>query len=193
MQSVKKRKTYDDNTASLSEWQAGTRWYVVLSKPHKEVLASLNLENQGFRVFLPKLRKIVRHARGTRRIEAALFPRYLFVALDLSWQRWRSVSGTIGVSHMIMDGSRPLPVPRGLVEDLIAAANQMGVVDLSQSLTIGQGVRLLDGPFAGQIGRLVNLDAAGRASVLLHILGAKREISVAPSILSPAEDRRRRA
>ena len=34
----------------------GRRWYVVQSQPHKEVRAGMNLENQGFRSFLPRLR-----------------------------------------------------------------------------------------------------------------------------------------
>jgi transcriptional antiterminator RfaH len=174
------------------ERQHESRWYVVQSKPRKEFFASVNLENQGFHIFLPKVRKIVRHARRISRVEAALFPGYLFVALDLSRQRWRSVSGTLGVSHFVTDGSRPLPVPRGLVEDLIATTDQAGVVDLSRSLTRGHDVRLLDGPFAGQIGRLVTLDEAGRADVLLSLLGAQREVSVAVSVLAPAEDRARR-
>jgi transcriptional antiterminator RfaH len=165
---------------------------VVQSKPRKELFAGLNLENQGFQVFLPKIRKIVHHARRSRRVEAALFPSYLFVALDLSWQRWRSVSGTFGVSHFVKDGNRPLPAPRGLVEELIATADRAGVVDLRQSLTCGDDVRLLDGPFAGQIGRLMNLDEVGRAGVLMNILGAPRQISVAASMLAPTEARARR-
>jgi transcriptional antiterminator RfaH len=186
------RLTRDEYLIGPTERQPESRWYVIQSKPRKEAFAGANLENQGFRIFLPKVRKTVRHARRTRKVEVALFPRYLFVALDLSWQRWRSVSGTLGVSHFITDGSLPLPAPHGLIEDLIATADRAGVVDLSRSLTRGQGVRLLDGPFAGQIGRLVDLDEAGRAKVLLHILGAQREISVAPSVLAPAEDQARR-
>jgi len=174
------------------EWRHESRWYVVQSKPRKELFAGLNLENQGFQVFLPKIRKIVRHARRSRRVEAALFPSYLFVALDLSWQRWRSVSGTFGVSHFVTDGNRPLPAPRGLVEELIATADRTGVVDLRPSLTCGDDVRLLDGPFAGQIGRLMNLDEVGRADVLMNILGAPRQISVAASMLAPTEARARR-
>ncbi len=172
--------------------QHESRWYVVQSKPRKELFAGLNLENQGIQVFLPKIRKIVRHARRSRRVEAALFPSYLFVALDLSWQRWRSVSGTFGVSHFVTDGNRPLPAPRGLVEELISIADPAGVVDLRRSLTRGHDVRLLDGPFAGQVGRLIDLDEAGRADVLMNILGAQRQISVAASMLAPAEDRAER-
>ena len=149
MRQIISRSARTAPSAHLVERQHESRWYVVQSKPRKELFASLNLENQGIQVFLPKIRKIVRHARRSRRVEAALFPSYLFVALDLSWQRWRSVSGTFGVSHFVTDGNRPLPAPRGLVEELISIADPAGIVDLRRSLTRGHDVRLLDGPFAG--------------------------------------------
>jgi transcriptional antiterminator RfaH len=120
------------------------------------------------------------------RVERALFPRYLFVSLDLSRDQWRPVTGTFGVSRFITDGTRPLPVPRGFVEGMIDAVDAVGVMDLRPTLVCGNEVQLLDGPFAGQFGRLMHLDDAGRAQVLLQILGAEREIAVSTAILIPA-------
>ena len=70
---------------------ARERWYAVHTLPFGEVRAAGHLENQAFRTFLPKRRKTVRHARKLTTLEAPFFPRYLFVALDLTRQRWRSV------------------------------------------------------------------------------------------------------
>ena len=172
----------------LSRRFSTPRWYVVQSKPHKETFASQNLTNQGYRVFLPKLRKTVRHARRTYRVERALFPRYLFVSLDLSRDTWRSVIGTFGVSQLISDGEWPLPVPKGFVESMFETVDAAGVVNLIPTLVTGSAVQLLDGPFAGQFGRLMRLDDAGRAQVLLQILGAEREIAVSAAILAPGGD-----
>ena len=166
----------------------GPRWYVVQSQPRKEFFASANLENQGFATFTPRLRRTVRHARRLKTVLAALFPRYLFVSLDLRRDAWRSVNGTYGVSRLVTDGSMPTPVPPGLVEALLAATDRNGMLAFSAPLTPGQQVRLLDGPFAEQIGRLVSLDDAGRAMVLLEILGAERAVSVTSSALAPVTD-----
>ena len=163
----------------------GPRWYVVQSRPHKEFYAATNLRNQAFRAFIPQISKTIRHARRTKTVLVPLFPRYLFVALDFSRDRWRSVRGTFGVSCLVMDGDRPRPVPRGLVEQLIATTNETDGVDFRERLTLGQNVRFLTGPFAEKIGRLVNLDNADRVAVLLEMLGSKREIAVAPEILMP--------
>ena len=47
---------------------ANERWYVVHSLPHRETQAQLQLENQRYRVFLPKREKTLRHARRLRTI-----------------------------------------------------------------------------------------------------------------------------
>ncbi len=161
----------------------GPRWYVVQSRPHKELYAATNLQNQDFRAFIPQISKTVRHSRRTKTVLAPLFPRYLFVALDLARDRWRSVRSTFGVSCLVMDGDRPRPAPQGLVEQLIAATNETTGVDFRERLALGQNVRFLTGPFADKIGRLVSLDDADRVAVLLEILGSEREIAVAPEVL----------
>lgn len=179
------RLQYGDDASTVA---SGARWYAVQSQPRKELYASANLENQGFPTFTPRFRRTVRHARRLRVILEALFPRYLFVSLDLSRDRWRSVNGTFGVSRLVTDGRMPIPVLSGLVEALVAATDGDGMIAFSASLAPGQPVRLLYGPFADQIGRLQALDAAGRARVLLNVLGAEREVSVAPSALAPGSD-----
>ena len=65
------------------ELLSGERWYVVRALPKREHGAEAQLAGQGFRVFLPKVSRNVRHARKTRAVHAPAFPGYLFVALDL--------------------------------------------------------------------------------------------------------------
>ena len=86
-------------------------WYVVQTQANAERKAAFHLERQGFAVYLPQYLRRWRHARRTELRPAPFFPRYLFVALDLSRDRWRSVNGTFGVSRLVMEGERPQPVP----------------------------------------------------------------------------------
>src|SRR5712692_9782228 len=121
--------------------RAGERWYAVHTLPLREAYAQGHLRNQAFRTFLPKRRKTVRHARRLRAVEAAFFPRYLFVVLDLTRHHWRSVNGTFGVSRLVMRGEEPHPVPCGLVEALIEMADSDGILQFSQNLKVGSAVR----------------------------------------------------
>src|SRR5215470_9271327 len=123
------------------------RWYVVHTLPFAEARAEAQLRNQGFRTFQPKRHKTVRHARRLRTVEAPYFPRYLFVVLDLARHQWRKVNGTFGVSRLVMRGDQPHPIPRGVVEALIAAADARGILQLGGTLQVGGPVRLIAGPF----------------------------------------------
>lgn len=151
----------------------GSRWYAVQCLSHRELAASSHLQNQEYRVFFPRRRKIRRHARRTETVQVAFFPGYLFVSLDLTRDRWRSVNGTYGVASLVMRGEYPAPVPVGVVEALQQSCDEMSVVQWQPDLKPGQAVRILAGPLGDVVGELERLDGAGRVRVLLEIMGAR--------------------
>lgn len=149
------------------------RWYVFRTRPHRELSSAEQLRQQGFRPFVPQIQKTVRHARKLRVIRAPLFPTYSFVNLDLVKDPWRSINGTYGVVRLIMANELPIPVPRGIVEQIQKAVDERGLVRLDGGLRIGQQVEIINGPFARLMGELVRLDAKGRVQVLLDLMGGK--------------------
>lgn len=157
---------------------AGSRWYAVYTQPYRETRAESQLAAQGFHAFLPRYRKTIRHARKLRTVSAPFFPRYLFVALDLERDAWRSVNGTFGVTSLVMGERFPRPVPRGIVENLMAAADAQEHLQLGDNLQVGDHVRLLSGPFANLMGELARCDGAGRVRVLLQLMGGAVMVSV---------------
>ena len=154
------------------------RWYVVYTQPHRETTAQAHLDAQGFHTFLPRYAKTIRHARKYRTTVAPLFLRYLFIAIDVDRDRWRSVNGTRGVSALIMQHERPVPVRRGIVETLLASSAEDGEIRFCADLKTGQRVRLVAGPFAEQLGVLEQLGNAGRIRVLLEMMGSQIPIEV---------------
>ena len=92
--------------------EPGERWFVARVHPLRESSAQLNLHRLGFRSFAPRVRRTVRHARKLRNVLAPLFPGYIFLILDLSRDRWRSVNSTFGVASLIMGAEQPIPVPQ---------------------------------------------------------------------------------
>ena len=96
-------------------------WFVAHTQPLKEIVAQQHLLNQGYEVYMPRFKKIVRHARKIEEKLVPLFPRYIFVGMDLSSARWRSVDGTRGVSHLLMSNKLKLAkVPTRVIDDLRA-------------------------------------------------------------------------
>ena len=167
----------------------GSRWFAVHSLPQREAGAQNQLENQGFHTFLPLCLKTRRHARKREVVKAPIFPRYLFVVLDLDRDRWRSVNSTFGVARLVMTGDQPQPVPRGVVEALIAMTDDCGVLRFDEGgcLRVGQKVRILAGPFAERIGLLQRLDGNDRVRLLLDIMGGRIGVTMPSVALVPAE------
>ena len=84
-----------------------------------------------------------------------------------------------------MQGDQPQPVPRGIVEALVACTDEDDILHLQQQLRLGKPVRLMAGPFAEQLALLDELDDTGRVRVLLDILGRRVSIVTDASNLLP--------
>jgi transcription elongation factor/antiterminator RfaH len=167
------------------ELESDERWFLVHTSPKSEGRAQMHLRAQGFRTYLPQINRTIRHARRFRNVQAPLFPRYMFLILDLSRDRWLSVRSTIGVSTLFTCEGRPVPVPAGVVEDLITYYNQTAE-NRDFGLAKGQPVRILSGPFAELIGTLDRLDAGGRTRVLLEIMSTAVAVTIHRQALCPA-------
>lgn len=148
------------------------RWYVAHTQPHREARALVHLLRQGYETYLPRYLRLRRHAGRVERVAAALFPRYIFINMDIAETRWRSINATVGVLGLVMAGDAPAPVP----DPVIAAIRKRETagyirIDLGSSLRPGQRV-LLNTP------SLLNYEAIfecatdnDRVLVLLQLLG----------------------
>jgi transcription elongation factor/antiterminator RfaH len=168
------------------ELEGNERWYLVHTLPHGERRAQLHLGAQGLRTHFPTIQKTIRHARQLRTVRAPLFPRYIFLILDLGRDRFLSVWGTVGVSSLYTCNDRPVPVPEGIVETLIANSDEANLALFASGLATGQSVRILSGPFANFVGKLERLDAAGRIRVLLEMMGTEVPVALRRSAICPA-------
>lgn len=155
-----------------------TQWYVVHTQPQHELRADVNLRRQGFTTYLPRYLRRRRHARRTDTVVRPLFPRYLFVGIDLARDRWRAIQSTFGVSHLVLTGEEPTPLPGGVIEEIRSRESEDGyvVLGLPAGLKPGSRVRLTDGIFAESRGILDRVADDRRVAILLDLLG--REVRV---------------
>ncbi len=156
------------------------RWYVVHTQAQGEARAECNLRRQGFTTYLPRYLRTRRHARRMDTVARPLFPRYLFVALDVARDRWRSIQSTFGVSNLVVIGNDPVPLPDGVMEEIRARESSEGFVRLGLPAGIrpGSPVRLLDGIFTDYHGELERCADEHRVTVLLKLLGRQVRVFV---------------
>ena len=165
----------------------GQIWYVVHTQPQNEKRAELNLQRQGFPTYLPCYLRSRRHARKTETVARPLFPRYLFVAVDMARDRWRAIHSTFGVCQLVLAGNDPAPVPPGVIEAIRAREGDDGFVTLGlpDGLVPGSQVRLVDSLFANYQGVIDRIADDRRIAVLLELLGREVRVFVSAASVRP--------
>ncbi len=155
-------------------------WYVVHTQPRSEGKAAFHLHRQRFRVYLPRYRRTVRHARREEVVAAPLFPRYLFIAFDASSCAWRAVLSTVGVSHLIVNADGPMPVPEGVVEAIQARQQDDGLITLAEARPLHSGDLIIigEGPFADCMALFESRDPNHRVTLLMTIMGRETRIQM---------------
>lgn len=146
-----------------------TTWHLVYTKAQQEDIALVNLERQGYTCYLPRLRiDKIRRRKAEITIEP-MFPRYLFVRLDLSGQgkSWSPIRSTVGVQQLIYFGSRAAQVDDALIDWLRRREAERPTEAMFKP---GEAVVITDGPFAGIEAIYQTANADRRAMILLEIL-----------------------
>jgi transcriptional antiterminator RfaH len=166
----------------------GARWYVVQTQANGEAKAAENLRRQGYEIYLPRYLKRRRHARKVDIVAKPLFPRYMFVTIDMATQRWRSIQSTSGVSHLVTNGDEPAAVPEGVVYALRGREDSKGFVmlDVAPGFAPGDKVRVLAGAFMDNTGLFNGMADHDRVSILLEMLGRQVRVVLDTDLVAAA-------
>jgi len=164
------------------------RWYVAQTHIHAEAKASQHLGRQAFDVYLPRYLKSRRHARRVDRVAAPLFPRYLFVSIDLTTQRWYSINSTIGIAKLIRHGNVPVAVPDAIIEGLKRREDAEGYIQLERQSRFvpGDRVRVSHGALCDCLGLYETVSGKERSAILLDLLGRKVRVVLENDLIDAA-------
>jgi transcriptional antiterminator RfaH len=155
------------------------RWFVVQTQPHAEMKAASHLLRQQFNTYVPRYLKRRRHARRIETVAAPLFPRYIFIAINLASQPWRCIQSTIGVARLVCNGDTPAAVPANVVESIKRRENDGGFVCLDRPrFAAGDAIRVVDGVFSNCLGLFEGMGDKERVTILLDLLGRKVRVVV---------------
>ena len=170
-------------------------WYCVKARPRQERSAKAALASEaGIEVFCPMLRFERARKSGRVRVVEAMFPGYLFARFCYAEKR-RLVGSISGVSTVVSFGGIPAIVPEAIIGELRASVADGEMIEIPSSLSIGEEVQVVEGPFQG-IRAIVTavMPARARVTVLLELLGMEREVEVAeksvlPDVIHPMASR----
>jgi len=146
-------------------------WYLAYCHPKEEERAKIHLKNQDIDSYYPLVltRKI---SRG-KLIEKTepMFPRYLFIHVDIHEFSPMKIRSTRGISRVIGHGEHWNKVPSELIYQLMRNEDSDELRDVVSKLPKhGQQVFIEEGPFQGLQAIYQEPDGKLRAILLLSIL-----------------------
>jgi transcriptional antiterminator RfaH len=164
------------------------RWYLIHTKPSGEGLAHLNLQRQGYEVYLPRALRCARRRDRWRDCITPLFPRYLFLRLHEGRQCLAPVRSSLGVTNIVRFGLSYAIVPDAIVQHLYARADpQTGLHRLAgrPAFVAGTPVYIATGAFQGFDAVFERHAGPERVLVLLNLLGQDARVRVPTDFVLP--------
>jgi transcriptional antiterminator RfaH len=162
-------------------------WVVVNTQANREMIALDHLTRQHFSTYCPVVRRRVRHARQTREVLRPLFSGYLFVRMCANGPGYRSIAFTRGVRSLVRFGERPALLSDTFICELKSREIDGAIVQCMSRYSIGQAIRVTDGPFADLVGTIVALDDdRARIVALLNFLSRPVKVNLPPGMAVPA-------
>ncbi len=154
-------------------------WYVVHAKPKQEQTALINLERQEYECFLP-MAQMRRRRKGELVLSnEPLFPRYLFIHLEMGVHNFNPIRSTRGVAQLVRFGGVPARIPTELIELLQQQESSLQERATTQlKVTPGDKVRVMEGVLAGYEGVFEKNSGTERAVVLLDLADKYTRIQV---------------
>jgi transcriptional antiterminator NusG len=162
-------------------------WYVVHTLTGKEnrVKASIekmaeakHLSDRLERILVPTETEI-RSASGKRReVKRKLYPGYVLVNMDINDEMRHLIQQTAGVTHFVSSSSVPVPLKDDEVSAILRTVGEESQKPKTV-WTVGQSVRVTEGPFAEFSGKITEVNAERETvKVLISIFGRETPVEV---------------
>lgn len=175
-----------DNYLVISDTpNPNAHWYVVhtyaaqenrTAHTLKQRVETLGLTQYVKEILIPTQEKI-KIAKGKKStIKEKIFPGYLLISMEVTDDSWLAVRTTQGVTGFVGIGNKPTRLPDSEVEAIKKFIVQKAP-KFQATFTLGEAVKIVEGPFADMLGSVSKLDEdKGKVTVLVSMFG--REIPV---------------
>lgn len=169
--------------------QAGdqAKWYIVhtysghenkVSKALHQRAETMGFIDKIFDIIVPT-REITKVSQGKKQqVKEKIFPGYILVKMVLTDESWLLVRTTPGVTAFIGAGNKPTPISEQEVE-AIQKFMQLDEPSYKSSFSVGEAVKITDGPFADFLGTIESIDETkGKLKVLVSIFGRETPVEL---------------
>ena len=163
------------------------KWYVVHTYPGhenkvatnlKQRIETMKLETKIFDIIVPTRNTVVVRHGKKEDIKEKIFPGYIIVRMVLDDESWLSVRTTQGVTAFVGAGNKPTAISVSEV-DTIKKFMALEAPKYKAEFSVGEAVKIVDGPFADFLGSIDTIDEAkGKVKVLVSIFGRETPVEL---------------
>lgn len=138
----------------------------------------MEMQDKIFRVLVPMEKEIdVKNGKQKTTLKK-VFPGYVLVEMIMTDDSWYVVRNTPGVTGFVGPGSKPIPLSQAEVAQIM---RQMGLEETKPKIdfTVGEAVRVTEGPFANFIGNVEEvLPDRRKVKVLVSMFGRETPVEL---------------
>ncbi len=181
---LKKNREAAEGGVATEERPKGN-WYVVhtysgyenkVSQNLEHRIESMDAEDRIFEIIVPTQEEIEIKSGQRKTVQRKVFPGYVLVRMDMDDESWSIVRNTPGVTNFVGMGAEPVSLSDTEVDSIIAGMAS-DAPKVKMSLTVGDAVRIMDGPFSDFRGSVDEINQEkGKVKVLVSFFG--REVPV---------------
>jgi len=161
------------------------KWYIIntYSGHEKRVEGQLNarikaneMEDDITHILVPMQDKIIISKGKKKTIKEKIFPGYVLIEMDLKDETWHLVRNTEGVTGFVGTKKKPTPLSEEELKGIMRFT-EVQQPTYQASFTVGDAVKVMDGPFADFVGSIseINQDK-GQVKVLLSVFGRETPV-----------------
>lgn len=163
------------------------RWYVVhtysgheakVTQTLKQRVETMGLTDKVLEILIPTQETIQIRSGKKLNVTEKIFPGYLLIKMILDERSWLTVRTTQGVTGFVGTGNNPAPISNQEVET-IQKFMSLEAPKFRVKFSVGEAVKIVDGPFAEFLGTIENLDEEkGKVKVLVSIFGRETPVEL---------------
>lgn len=145
----------------------------------KQRIDSLGMHKSIFNVIVPTEKKI--KIKGGKRVEVEekVYPGYVLVDMIVDDNSWYVVRNTPRVTGFVGAGVNPVPLEKSEVDSLFEKMKGDDNAKHQIDLSIGEIVRITDGPFKELEGKVSDVDQErGKIKVLVSMFGRETPVEL---------------
>lgn len=173
---------------------AGRRWYFIHTYSGHEnkvrhaiesTVEQSDAKDRVFHVVVPTEDEIEIREGQRRTVKRKLYPGYVLVQTielkegdPVSDDVWHLIRNTTGVTGFVSSGTRPVPLSQDEVNHILRAM-RMEQPRVRVGFTVGQNIRIVDGPFEDFVGTVDEINTEkGKVKVLVNMFGRETPVEL---------------